>query len=336
MARYIGKRLLWMIPVILGVLLIVFALSAFTPGDPVDDIVGFDAPIEVKEAKREELGLNDPFIVRYWNYLVGIFTRGDFGTSYNTNRPVAQELAKKFPNTVKLTVLAVCVALIIGIPLGVISAVKQYSLIDNASMVFALFGVSIPQFWFALMMMLIFSVKLHWLPTMTTTGGALGWIMPVAMIGIANVGNIARTTRSSMLEVIRQDYIRTARAKGQKENVVIVKHALRNALIPVIANVGNTIGVSLGGAVVAENIFSVDGVGNYMLGAIQTRNWPSVQGGLVLLAVCFSVVMLCMDLIYTVVDPRLKDEFNAKSKMAANKRAAKKKAKEAAKANANA
>lgn len=334
MARYIVKRLLWMIPVILGVLLIVFALSAFTPGDPVDDIVGYEAPQEVKEAKREELGLNDPFLVRYWNYLTGIFTRGDFGTSYNTNRPVAQELAKKFPNTVKLTVLAVCVALVIGIPLGVISAVKQYSLIDNASMVFALFGVSIPQFWFALMMMLIFSVKLHWLPTMATTGGALGWIMPVAMIGIANVGNIARTTRSSMLEVIRQDYIRTARAKGQKENVVIVKHALRNALIPVIANVGNTIGVSLGGAVVAENIFSVDGVGNYMLGAIQTRNWPSVQGGLVLLAVCFSVVMLCMDLIYTVVDPRLKDEFNAKSKMAANKRAAKKKAKEAAKASA--
>lgn len=335
MLRYIGKRLLWMIPVILGVLLIVFALSAITPGDPVDDIVGFDAPIEVKEAKRQELGLDDPFIVRYARYVVGIFTRGDFGTSYVTGRPVAQEIFKKFPNTVRLTVLAVIVALLIGIPLGVISAVKQYSLIDNASMVLALFGVSIPQFWFALMMMLIFSVKLHWLPTMASAAnGALGWVMPVAMIGIANVGNIARTTRSSMLEVIRQDYIRTARAKGQKENVVIVKHALRNALIPVIANVGNTIGVSLGGAVVAESIFSVDGVGLYMLGAIQTRNWPSVQGGLMLLAVCFSIVMLCMDLIYTVVDPRLKDEFNAQSKMAANRRAAKKKAKEATKANA--
>lgn len=334
MARYIGKRLLWMIPVILGVLLIVFALSAITPGDPVDDIVGFDAPVEVKEAKREELGLNDPFLVRYWRYLVGIVTRGDFGTSYTTRRPVAQEIFKKFPNTVRLTVLAVLVALVIGIPLGVISAVKQYSLIDNASMVLALIGVSIPQFWFALMMMLVFSVRLHWLPTITSSGGALGWIMPVAMLGIANVGNIARTTRSSMLEVIRQDYIRTARAKGQKENVVIVKHGLRNALIPVIANVGNTIGVSLGGSVVAENIFSVDGVGNYMLGAIQQRNWPSVQGGLMLLAVCFSVVMLCMDLIYTVVDPRLKDEFNAKSKMAKNIKAAKKKAKEAAKASA--
>lgn len=334
MLRYIGKRLLWMIPVILGVLLIVFALSAFTPGDPVDDIVGYEASQEVKDAKREELGLNDPFLVRYWRYLTGIFTRGDFGTSYNTGRPVAQELFKKFPNTVKLTVLAVLVALVIGIPLGVVSAVKQYSLIDNASMVLALVGVSIPQFWFALMMMLVFSVKLHWLPTITSSTNWLGWIMPVAMIGLANVGNIARTTRSSMLEVIRQDYIRTARAKGQKENVVIVKHALRNALIPVIANVGNTIGVSLGGAVVAESIFSVDGVGLYMLGAIQTRNWPSVQGGLVLLAICFSVVMLVMDLIYTVVDPRLKDEFNAKSKMARNKRAAKKRAKEAAKAQA--
>ncbi len=329
MLRYIGKRLLWMIPVILGVLLIVFALSAITPGDPVDQIVGSDAAPEVKEAMREKMGLNDPFLVRYGRYLIGIVTRGDFGTSYATGEPVAKEIFQKFPNTVKLTFLAVAVALIIGIPLGVISAVKQYSFIDNASMVFALLGVSIPQFWFALMMMLVFSVKLHWLPTTASTGGALGWVMPVAMLGIANVGNIARTTRSSMLEVIRQDYIRTARAKGQKENVVISKHGLRNALIPVVANIGNTIGVSLGGAVVAESIFSLDGVGLYMLNSINNRNWQSVQGGLILIAVCFSVVMLCMDLIYTVIDPRLKDEFNAKSKIAANKRAARKAAKAA-------
>ncbi|MDO5332269.1 MAG: ABC transporter permease [Bacillota bacterium] len=330
MLRYIGKRILWMIPVILGVLLIVFGLSEIAPGDPVDQIVGYDAPEEIKEAKREELGLNRPFLIRYVDYVKGIVTRGDLGTSYSTKLPVFQEVMQKYPNTVKLALLAIAVALIIGIPLGVISAVKQYTFIDNASMVFALFGVSVPQFWFALMMMLIFAVKLRWLPASSATAGPIGLVMPVAMIGIANVGNIARTTRSSMLEVIRQDYIRTARAKGQKENKVIFKHALQNALIPVVANVGNSMASSLGGAVVAEQVFSVDGVGRYMLTAINARNWPAVCGGLVILAITFSVVMLLVDLVYTVVDPRLKDEFNAASKMAAQKRAFKKAAKQKA------
>lgn len=330
MLRYIGKRILWMIPVLLGVLLIVFGLSEIAPGDPVDQIVGFDATEEIKEAKREELGLNRPFLVRYVDYVKNLVLHGDLGTSYSSGRPVFKEIMQKYPNTVKLAFFAVAVALVIGIPLGVISAVKQYTFIDNASMVFALFGVSVPQFWFALMMMLIFAVKLKWLPASSATSGPIGMIMPVAMVGIANVGNIARTTRSSMLEVIRQDYIRTARAKGQKESKVVFKHALQNALIPVVANVGNSMASSLGGAVVAEQIFSVDGVGRYMLSAIDGRNWPSVCGGLVILAITFSVVMLCVDLIYTVVDPRLKDEFNAASKMAAQKRAFKKAAKQKA------
>lgn len=329
MLRYIVKRFLWMIPVLLGVLLIVFALSAIAPGDPVDQVVGIDAPEELREQTREALGLNDPFPVRYARYVRDVVTKGDLGTSYSTRRPVLEEILQKFPNTIKLTLLSVLVALIIAIPLGVISAVKQYSTIDNVSMVLALFGVSVPQFWFALMMMLVFAVKLKWLPASTANAGPAGWIMPIAMIGIANVGNLARTTRSSMLEVIRQDYIRTAKAKGQKDGVVIMKHGLRNALIPVVANVGNTIGVSLGGAVIAESIFSVDGVGRYMLNAINARNWPAVEGGLLVLAISFSIVMLIMDLLYTVIDPRLKDEFNAKNKMAANKRAAKKKAKAA-------
>ena len=332
MGRYIIRRLLWMIPVVLGVLLIVFALSAIAPGDPVDYIVGYDAPEEVREAKREELGLNDPFIIRYGRYVVGIFTRGDFGTSYTTKQPVLGEILSRFPNTLKLTVFAVLVALIIGIPLGVIAAVKQYSAIDNATMVFALFGVSVPQFWFALMMMLIFAVKLEWLPAITANNGALGWVLPVSMIGIANVGMIARTTRSSMLEVIRQDYIRTARAKGQKESKVIFRHALRNSLIPVVATLGNTMASSLGGSVVAESIFAVNGVGLYMLNSIDNRNWPSVAGGLLFLAIVFSFVMLFIDILYTIIDPRLKDEFNARNKMAANRRAAKRKAREAARA----
>lgn len=217
------------------------------------------------------------------------------------------------PVTVKLTLLSVFVALLIALPLGVLSAVKQYSWIDNVTMAGALFFVSIPQFWFALMLMLVFCVKLQILPA-SGISGISSWILPVAMIGIGNVGNLARVTRSSMLEIIRQDYMRTARAKGQKNLVVIFKHGLRNALMPVIANVGNTIGVSLGGAVVAESIFSIPGVGQYMLTAINARDWPAVQGGIIILAITFSIVMLIVDLIYTVVDPRLKTEFQAKAK----------------------
>jgi peptide/nickel transport system permease protein len=247
-----------------------------------------------------------------------VVTRGDLGESYATGRPVLDELLARFPNTLILTFASVIVALIIAIPLGLLSAVKQYSVIDNASMAFALFGVSIPQFWFALLTLLLFSVKLRWLPA-SGIDRLAGWVLPVAMVGIANVGNIARTARSSMLEVVRQDYIRTARAKGQKEIIVVVVHGLRNALIPVIANVGNTIGVSLGGAIIAESIFSISGVGQYMLLAINQRNWPSIQGGIVLLALAFSVTMLVMDLLYTAIDPRLRAEFKAKNKIRAKK-----------------
>ena len=318
MLKYIIKRLLWMIPVILGVLIIVFILSEITPGDPVDNIVGTDATEEAREAAREAYGFNDPAVVRFFRYVKGIVLHGDLGTSYTNGQPVFGELKTRFPVTIKLTLLSVLLALIVALPLGVISAVKQYSWIDNVTMFAALFFVSIPQFWMALMMLLIFSVKLRILPA-SGIDNPLCWVMPILMIGLNNVGNLARVTRSSMLEIIRQDYIRTAKAKGQKNGVVIIKHGLRNALIPVIANVGNTIGVSLGGAVVAESIFSIPGVGQYMLNAISNRNWPSVQGGIVLLALAFSIVMLLVDLIYTLVDPRLKSEFNAKNKIRTKK-----------------
>ena len=313
MLKYILKRLLWMIPVVLGVLVIVFTLSEITPGDPVDNIVGVDAAPELREAAREEYGLNEPVYVRFFNDVAGIVPRGDLGNSYSNGQPVINEISHRFPVTLKLTLSSVAVALLIALPLGVLSAVKQYSWMDNITMAAALFFVSIPQFWFALMLLLVFAVKLQVLPA-SGIDSILCWILPVAMIGIGNVGNLARVTRSSMLEIIRQDYIRTARAKGQRKSIVIFKHGLRNALMPVIANVGNTIGVSLGGAVVAESIFSIPGVGQYMLNAINARDWPCVQGGLVVLAVTFSVVMLLVDLLYTVIDPRLKTEFQAKGK----------------------
>lgn len=304
MTKYIIRRLLWLIPVIIGVLAIVFILSAITPGDPVDALLGQEATQEERQELREKLGLDKPAYIRFVNYVVKVVTEGDLGTSYQTKQPVAQEMLTRIPVTLMLTFASVIVALIIAIPLGVISAVRPYSWIDNLSMGIALFGVSIPQFWFALMGMMVFAVTLHWLPASGIKTFA-GWVLPVAMIGIGNAGNFARVTRSSMLEVVKQDYIRTARAKGQKEYIVILRHGLRNALIPVAANVGNTIGVSLGGAIIAETIFSLPGVGKYMIDAIYNRNWPAIQGGVIMLALAFSIVMLLMDILYMLIDPRL-------------------------------
>ena len=304
MTKYIIRRLLWLIPVIIGVLAIVFILSAITPGDPVDALLSQEATQEERDELREKLGLNKPVYIQFVNYVVKVVTKADLGTSYQTKQPVAKEMLTRIPVTLKLTFASVIVALIIAIPLGVISAVRPYSWIDNLSMGVALFGVSIPQFWFALMGMLVFAVTLHWLPASGIKTFA-GWILPVAMIGIGNAGNFARVTRSSMLEVVKQDYIRTARAKGQKEYIVVLRHGLRNALIPVAANVGNTIGVSLGGAIIAETIFSLPGVGKYMIDAIYNRNWPAIQGGVIMLALAFSLVMLLMDIVYMFIDPRL-------------------------------
>lgn len=313
------KRIVWMIPVVLGVICIVFILSVITPGDPVTALVGTDASPEVQAAMRSQLGLDQPVYIQFVNYVVKIVTRGDFGKSYATNQPVLKEILDRFPVTLKLTLASVIVSLILSIPLGLISAVKRYSWIDNASMAISLIGVSIPQFWFGLMTLLLFAVKLRWLPA-SGINGIAGWVLPVAMIGVGNMGNFARTTRASMLEVIQQDYMRTARAKGQTESAVIIKHGLRNALIPIVANVGNVIGISLGGAVIAENIFSLAGVGKYMLDAINARNWPSVQGGIILLALAFSIIMLVMDLLYAAIDPRLKSEFKSKGKKRAKRK----------------
>ena len=314
MLRYIARRFLWMIPVILGVLIIVFVLMAIVPGDPVAAMVGDDASPEVKAEMRAKLGLDDPILVQFGRYVYNLVTKGDFGTSYTTNEPIRDELLKRLPVTLKLTLLSVASALILSVPLGVISAAKRYSWIDNLSMGVSLFGVSIPQFWFGLMLIMLFSVKMKVLPASGISKWQ-GWILPVAMIAFGNMGNFARTTRSSMLEIIQQDYMRTARSKGQSEPTILVKHGLRNAMIPILANVGNMAGVSMGGAVVAENIFSLPGVGKYMLDAINSRNWPAVQGGLVILAACFSIIMLIIDLLYAVIDPRLKSEFRKKEGM---------------------
>jgi len=296
-----------------GVLVIVFILKLIMPGDPVDMILSSNATQEERELKREELGLNDPIIVQFGNYVGGIVTRFDFGVSYKTNQPVSEELMHRFPITVGLAVGSVLLGTLLAVPLGVLSAVKQYTWVDSIVLVFSMLAVSIPSFWFALMCLSLFSVNLKWLPTLYT-GSWQSWIMPIVVIALASMSGLTRITRSSMLEVIRSDYVRTARAKGQTENKVIIHHALRNALIPIMAAVGNTLGGQLGGALVIETIFGMPGIGKYITDAISQRNFPAVQGGVILLALVFTLVNLLVDVCYTFVDPRLKNTIVTRKK----------------------
>lgn len=305
MLKYIIKRLLYVIPVMLGVLIIVFALKTVMPGDPVDIILPSEASEEEREAKREELGLNDPVVVQFFNYVKGIVTKLDFGVSYKTNQSVSDELLQRFPITFILAVGAVFVGTLLAIPLGILSAVKQYTWIDDIILVVSMLAVSIPSFWFALMLLSVFSVDLKWVPTIYD-GSIKSWILPILVIALAAMSGLTRMTRSSMLEVIRADYIRTARAKGQTEQKIIIHHAFRNALIPILAAVGNSLGAQLGGALVIETVFGMPGIGKYITDAISQRNFPAVQGGVVLLAFVFTLINLLVDLSYTFVDPRLK------------------------------
>ena len=317
MLKYIGKRLLQMIPVLLGVSFIIFSLMEITTGNPARQLLGPDATDEAVAAMEEELGLNDPFLVRYVNYIGGVL-HGDFGTSYSTKEPVINELMARYPTTVLFAVLTVLIACVIGIPLGIISATKQYSWIDNLSTGFAMLGVSIPTFWLGLMLMLLFSVKLNWLPA-TGFYGPIYWVLPAITVGLPASAGIIRMTRSSMLEVVRQDYIRTARAKGQTERKIIYGHALENAMIPVITVVGITFGQSLGGQIVTEQVFAVPGLGKLMVEAINARNYPVVEGGVLLIAFAYCVINLLVDILYAYLDPRIKSQYQNSVKRRAKK-----------------
>lgn len=313
MLKYTLKRLLLFIPVVLGVLLVTFTINFFSPGDAALATLGSEASPEALETFREEHGLNDSFIVQFLNYTKGVITRFDFGSSYQTRQPVTEELMRRYPTTIKLAFLAVLFATVIGIPLGIVSATKQYSIADYSASLISLIGASLPQFWLALMMMLLFSVKLKLLPA-TGFDTPKQWIMPMVAIGIYPVATIMRMTRSNMLEVIRQDYIRTARAKGTKEFVVIQKHALKNALLPVITVIGAQLGQSLSGAMVVESIFSIPGLGSLLVTAIKNRDYPMIQGAVVFIALVYSAVNLLVDLGYAFIDPRIMSQY-AKTKV---------------------
>lgn len=301
-----------MIPVLIGVSFIIFTLMSMTPGDPARQILGEGATEEAVTALRDELGLNDPFLIRYVKYMAGV-AHGDFGISYTTKEPVTTELLSRYPTTVLFAVLCMVIACVIGIPLGIVSATKQYTWIDNFSTVFAMLGISIPTFWMGLMLVLVFSVQLGWLPA-TGFYGPSYWILPAITVGLPSSAGIVRMTRSSMLEVIRQDYIRTARAKGQTEWNITMHHALPNALIPVVTVVGITFGQSLGGQIVTEQVFAIPGLGKLMVEAINARNYPVVEGGVLLIAFAFCVINLLVDIIYAYIDPRIKAQYGVTKK----------------------
>jgi peptide/nickel transport system permease protein len=312
LGRYLLQRILSMIPVLFGVALFIFIVLHIAPGDPVREMLGMNAAPEDYEKLRNELGLNDPLIVQFFSYIGGILT-GNFGMSYTSRAPVLDAILSRYPATLTLASLSTLIMVLIGLPAGIISATRQYSLLDRLATGIALMGVSMPTFWIGMLLVLIFALRFRLLPV-SGWSTPRHWILPAFAIGFNAAAICMRMTRSTMLEVIRSDYIRTARSKGQAEGRILMHHALRNALIPILTVVGIQLGRMLGGAMVTETVFSIPGLGYYMLQSILSRDYPVVQGGVIFIAATFSLVNLAVDFLYAFIDPRIKSQFQAASK----------------------
>ena len=310
MIKYVIKRLLIMIPILLAVAILIFTLMACVPGDPARLALG-DSPTiteEMLQSVRIQMGLDKPFLVRLGTYLKDVFLRFDFGTSYQNGIAVRTELASRFPKTLLLASMCIVLMLVLGIPAGIRAAVKANSVEDRLSMFITLIGNSMPNFWLALLLVLLFSLHLNWLPS----SGAKSFkyfILPALSGGLGGVASIARQTRASMLEVIRSDYVTTARSKGLSPTSVIFSHALPNALIPVITVTAQQFSFMLGGIAVIEAIFSIPGIGSFLITSISARDYPCVQACVIYIAFTFSIMMLLTDLIYAFVDPRIKSQY---------------------------
>ena len=307
MLRYVFKRILMFIPILIGITIVAQFLIAVAPGDPARTLVGIDPEPGEYEMVRAELHLDDPLIVRYWSFMSGVL-KGNFGTSFFTKRPILDEIMLRWPYTVLIAILSVILSTIIGIPVGIFAATHQYKLSDNLAILLSLISVSIPAFWFALLLVQFFSVKLGWLPVAGIKDWR-GWVMPIFSLALGYAAGIARQMRSNMLEVVRQDYITTARAKGQVEWKVLYKHALKNALIPVVQVIGGMFGMSLGGALIAEMIFSIPGLGSYTLVGLQNRDYPIIQASVLFLSILFCIIMLLIDVAFAFIDPRIRSQF---------------------------
>ncbi|MFR7350138.1 ABC transporter permease [Peptoniphilus sp.] len=304
MTKRILKRILLLIPTVIGVSFIVFLLFYLSPGDAALAKAGPNAPKEVIEALRENMGLNDPFLAQYLRFLKGLLFHFDLGTSYISGSSVTKTLLAVFPNTLKLTGFSLLIAVFFGILLGVLSAVKRGTFVDKLGMIISMVGIAMPIFWTGILLILLFSVRLRWLPP-SGFSSFKAMLMPAFALGLQSSAIIMRMTRSSMLEVLNQDYIETANAKGLKKQKIIFVHALKNAMIPIITTIGLQAGGLLGGSVLTETVFSIPGIGRLMVESIKTRDLPVVLGGVILISICYSLISIIVDILYGFIDPRI-------------------------------
>lgn len=322
MARYVLKRILQMIPVILCVAVVIFTIMFFTPGDPVALSLGENYTAEMYAAKEAELGLDKPFFEQLLIFLRDFFLRFDLGTSWVLKTDIGLEMMNRMPRTAVIAAVCCAMQVVVAIPLGITAATHQNGWIDRFCILLAMLGISLPGFWVGLMLILVFALYIPILPP----SGVEHWysyILPCVANGLLGIGSLTRMTRSQMLEVIRSDYVVTARAKGVPERTILYSHALPNALIPIVTYVGTHFGRALGGTVVIETVFSIPGVGYYMMQAVGNRDYPIVRSGVTLLAVLFCIIVLLVDLIYAFIDPRIKAQYERSGKRKANRRPAK-------------
>jgi len=315
MLKYITKRIFMLVPVLLGVTFIVFSLMYVTPSDPAQMMLGANASPAAYTQMRADMGLDQPFFMQYLHFLFGFkhavfgykgLLFGDLGRSYVTNRNVFELILSSFPNTVYLALGALLLAILVGVPIGILSATKPYSVVDMVFTVFALLGASMPVFWIAMVLIYTFANQFRIFPAMANPRDFWSLVLPIVTLAMYSMAIIMRMTRSSMLEVMRQDYIRTARVKGMPESVVIRKHALPNALIPILTVAGLQFGALLGGAVLTEKIFSYPGIGSIMVDAIYQKDTPQILGSVCFVAIVFTLVNLLVDILYGIIDPRVK------------------------------
>lgn len=314
MVRYIIKRLLLMIPVLLAVALLIFALQLVTPGDPARLMLGDEATEEDIANWHEEHGLNDPFLVQYLKYVFNIITKGDFGISWRTGKTITTSVLERWPTTFLLASLTTGIAVILGLFLGILAAKHRNTIIDSGVRVLSMLGISMPNFWFALLLILLFAVKLKWVPVSGFSTWK-HWILPCITMGVLGSAGQMRMVRSSYLDNMGADFVRTAKAKGQTEAVITRHHILRNSLIPIINSACMTFAMNMGGATVLEQIFAIPGLGTLMVSAINSRDFPQLRASVLLIAATVSVMNLVADLLYALVDPRIKAGFKKSGKV---------------------
>ena len=312
MKKYICKRLLMMIPVLLGISFVVFGLLELSPGDPAQVILGQRATPESIAALREQMGLNDPFLVRYVRYIANVLT-GDFGTSYRTKLPVLQEILSRLPVTLIIASGAMVMMVALALPIGILSAVKQYSIMDNVTLAGALLLSSMPGFWLGTILILVFALQLGWLPA-KGGGSFAGYLMPWFALAASYMATLVRLTRSNMLEVIRADYIKMARAKGASEKQVIIKHCLRNACLPIVTIIGMNFAKLIGGTMIIESVFALSGLGTLAVTAVTQLDIPMVMAEVLFVSFIIDMMNLLVDILYVYIDPRLKSQYVSASR----------------------